>query len=58
MKEYNFIRTKDSETKSRLIKEGFQLVSDNDGVATFINDMSNMKFNDNPKVQYTNMLCI
>lgn len=60
MEKYNFICTTDNETKLKLIQNGLQLVSDTNGRATFLNDVSKMNFSldDKSKLQYTNMLCI
>lgn len=54
---YNFIRTSDEETKNKLIKENFKLVSQDGNMYTFINDHS-LTFDDRSKIQYTNILCI
>ena len=53
---YNFIKTSDKETKEKLLKEGFKLVSQDGNVATFINDHSLTFENTNNKIQYSNML--
>ena len=53
----NFIKTTDKETADKLISGGFQLVSQCNGVYTFLNQASN-NFNfdddDKKKVAYTN----
>ena len=53
-----FIKTKDDETKQALIKAGFVLIDDSNGIATFINDVTkSIKF-DKKKIAYTNMLAM
>lgn len=57
----NFIKTTDKETADKLISEGFQLVSQSNGVYTFLNQPSkNFSFDgvDKTKMVYTNMLSI
>lgn len=55
----NFIKTTDKETADTLISLGFQLVSQNNGVYTFLNQPSN-SFNfdevDKKKMAYSNTL--
>ena len=53
---YNFIKTSDNETKEKLLKEGFKLVSQDGNVATFVNNHSLIFENTNNKIQYSNML--
>ena len=53
---YNFIKTSDKETKENLLKEGFKLVSQDEHVATFLNNHSLTFENTNNKIQYSNML--
>lgn len=53
----NFIKTSDEDTKNKLLKEGFKLISQDGNVFTFLNDHS-LTFEDKTKIQYTNMLCI
>ena len=53
---YNFIKTYDKETKEKLLKEGFKLVSQDGNVATFVNNHSLIFENTNNKIQYSNML--
>ena len=57
----NFIMTNDKETADKLIYEGFQLVSHNGNVYTFLNQLPN-NFNfdvvDQTKMAYTNTLNI
>ena len=54
----NFIRTTDLETKKKLFVLGYQLVSENDNVAVFLNNVHNTTFseNDDMKLAYTNNL--
>ena len=55
---YNFIKTSDKETKEKLLKEGFKLVSQDGNVATFVNNHSLTFENTNNKIQYSNILNI
>ena len=55
----NFIKTTDKETADKLIFEGFQLISENSGVYTFLNQPpKNFSFDkvDVKKTAYTNIL--
>ena len=55
----NFINTTDKETADKLISAGFQLVSQDNGIYTFLNQLpKNFNFDkvDKTKVAYTNML--
>ena len=54
---YNFLKTSDEETKEKLLKEGFKLVSQDGNVFTFLNDHI-LTFEDKSKIQYSNTLCI
>lgn len=54
----NFIKTKDVETKNLLLKEGFKLISENQGVYTFLNDSLKRFSGENKKIIYTNILHI
>jgi hypothetical protein len=54
---YNFLKTSDEETKEKLLKEGFKLVSQDGNVFTFLNDHV-LTFEDKSKIQYSNALCI
>lgn len=55
---YNFIKTSDEETKEKLLKKNFTLVSHDGNMYTFLND-KHMNFSDsNKKITYNNMLCI
>lgn len=53
---YNFIKTSDQETREKLLAEGFKLVSQDGGVATFLNDRTLTFENTNNKIKYSNML--
>jgi hypothetical protein len=58
---HNFIKTTDQETADRLAFIGFPLVSQNNGVYTFLNQpMQNLNFEeiDKKKMAYTNTLNI
>ena len=54
----NFIKTTDKETADKLIAEGFQLVSNESGVYTFLNQVGKFNFEnvDIKKMVYTNTL--
>jgi hypothetical protein len=57
----NFITTTDKETADKLISFGFQLVSQNGNVYTFLNQLpKNFSFDevDKKKMTYTNMLSL
>ena len=57
----NFIKTSDAGTAERLLTAGFQLVSQDNGVYTFLNQpMNNFVFDevDKIKIAYTNILNI
>ena len=54
----NFIKTTDKETADKLIAAGFQLMSNESGVYTFLNQINNFNFEnvDAKKMVYTNTL--
>jgi hypothetical protein len=55
----NFIKTTDKETAEKLMSLGFQLVSQSNGIYTFLNQApTNFNFDetDKKKVAYTNIL--
>jgi hypothetical protein len=57
----NFIMTSDSGTAEHLLVAGFQLVSQNNGIYTFLNQLpKNFSFDgvDKKKMAYNNMLNI
>lgn len=54
MNNKKFIRCSDRETIENLKKLGFQLVSESNGIATFINDTNKSITFDNKKLAYTN----
>lgn len=51
-----FIKTSDSATKKTLIELGYQLISDINGVATFLNDAKIAFDKKESKVIYSNKL--
>jgi len=55
MSKYKFIQTFDEDTKFELIRKGYQLVDESGGRYVFI-DKGTIKFDNNPKVKYTNKL--
>lgn len=58
MNNKKFIRTTDRETIENLKRLGFQLVSESNGVFTFINDTNKPITFDNKKLAYTNNITI
>ena len=52
----NFIKTSDKETKEKLIELGFVLLSENGGVATFLNNNKNTLDFSNEMLVFTNKL--
>lgn len=58
MNNKKFIRTTDRETIENLKRLGFQLVSESNGVFTFINDTNKPITFDNKKLAYTNNIII
>lgn len=60
MSKANFIKTTDVETKETLLQLGFQLISEDGNVCTFVNN-STLTFdniNKNLKITYSNILAI
>lgn len=54
----NFVKTSDKQTAETLKKEGFTLISENNGMFCFMNDAT-FKFSEVPKnMVYTNVLCM
>lgn len=53
---YNFIKVSDPETKAKLIQLGFSILSESNGVTTFVNKYSAGLIFDKDKVAYTNKL--
>lgn len=57
----NFIKTTDAETKETLLQLGFQLISEDGNVCTFVNNTT-LTFdninNKNLKITYSNILAI
>lgn len=52
----NFVKTQDKATRDALIKEGFKLIKEERGVATFLNDPGKTLRFSGQKVLYTNKL--
>ena len=50
---YNFIKTSDRETRDRLISLGFTIISESNGVTTFLNPAPKKLNFDDGKVAYT-----
>ena len=53
-----FIIVFDQQTKNHLIKDGFQLLNETNGIATFLNDTSKKGTFDEKKVVYTSKMNI
>ena len=59
MDKKNFIVTTDKDTAMKLKSKGFQIVSEERGRYTFLNNSSKkMSIADNTKIKYTNILAI
>ena len=58
MNNKKFIRATDKETIDNLKKLGFQLISESNGVATFLNDTNKPTTFENKKMAYTNNITI
>lgn len=56
MEKMNFIKTKDIDTKNQLEKLGYTLLSFDNGVYTFLNDVDVLAFSDEKKCVYTNAI--
>lgn len=56
MEKRNFIKVKDEETKQQLMDLGYKLLSEQNGVATFLNDISRPQSFSCKKVAYTNKM--
>ena len=52
----NFIKTSDEGTKKLLLQNGFKLLSESNGVATFLNDSAKKINFDKTKIAYSNIL--
>ena len=54
-----FIKTKDEETKDKLVKCGFELIDFSGGVYTFLNSSTmNFEKHDDEKIVYSNILSV
>lgn len=52
-----FIKTKDEETRDRLLSLNFELIDTRNGVYTFINNVSSeIHFDNDSKIVFTNIL--
>lgn len=58
MEKGNFILVKDEEQKNKLLKLGFIMVNNSNGIATFLNSPNKMSSVDEEKITYTNKICI
>lgn len=52
----NFIKVKDEETKQQLLDLGYKLLSEKNGIATFLNDLSRPQSFSCKKLTYTNKM--
>ena len=55
MSNYNFIKTSDEDTKNLLAKQGLQLINEDNGTYTFMNNAS-ISFEKSDKICYSNIL--
>lgn len=53
---YNFIKTSDPETREKLVSLGFAILSESNGVTTFINKTQAPSQFEAGKVAYTNQI--
>lgn len=53
-----FIRCSDKDTIKQLEKLGYKKVSDTNGIAVFINDMSKPQTYDKQKIVYSNIMYV
>ena len=58
MEKGNFILVKDEEQKNNLLKLGFVMVNNSNGITTFLNCPNKMSSVDKGKITYTNKICI
>ena len=56
MEKRNFIKVKDEETKQQLLDLGYKLLSERNGIATFLNDLSKPQSFSCKKLNYTNKM--
>jgi hypothetical protein len=58
--EKKFIKTTDEKTANQLIEAGFKLISNIGNIYTFLNDVSNLKFDaiDTKMIVYDNKLSL
>ncbi len=52
----HFIKTTDEATKEELLACGYTLMSEQGGVATFLNDGKKQNFTDKTKISFSNVL--
>lgn len=57
MTDKKFIKTSDLETKEKLLSLGYILISDNNNIATFLNE-ARAEFTELKKVAYSDILSI
>ena len=58
MEKKNFIKVSDEETKKQLLDLGYKLLSEDGGIATFLNDLSKPQSFSCRKMVYTNKINI
>lgn len=56
MEKRNFIKVSDNDTKQQLLDLGYKLLSEEGGIATFLNDLSRPQSFSCGKVVYTNKM--
>lgn len=56
MEKRNFIKVKDEETKQQLLDLGYKLLSEKNGIATFLNNQDRPQSFSCKKVTYTNTM--
>lgn len=56
MEQRTFIKVKDEETKQQLLDLGYKLLSERNGIATFLNDLSKLQSFSCKKLTYTNKM--
>ena len=56
MEKCNFIKVKDEDTKQQLLDLGYKLLSDKNGIATFLNNKDRSQSFSCKKVIYTNKM--
>lgn len=58
MEKMNFVKTSDEGTAKQLIALGFQQISKDGQMYTFLNNGTKMTFDNDKNVVYTNNMCV